>query len=341
MGTVYKGDRESQTLVPGRVLRVTANAQGAGLVFRMERPGVSYPGVVSLVADQSVDLGPYNTQATLEVVCTEGILSTQQLWQSTVFDDSHPANNADGAVAVSASGFRGYGTIAARNALTGLVVGDVFYTNDPIAPAGYAGNNDVCWRWDGTSWRVLNGMAVPFANRALLGHSAGGWGVNTEVIQPGCDLLLPAGLLGNDGDQFTVDLSMYKAGTGSTEAVEWRMRFGSDANGLLNPEIRPTWTLDHNAGAGTKARQVHQRWTYVRRSATTMTSVSKAMADSNSAPYGSINNSADSQSPDMTDFTVPNLDSTATRLSFTLKQITLGTTSERWVVTRLRLTLEQ
>lgn len=253
------------------------------------------------------------------------------------------AESVDVVVGSSGGSYRGYGTIATRNALNPAPSGgDIYWTNDPIAPVGYGGNNDVCWRWDGTSWRVLNGIAVPFANRALLGHSAGGWAAqNVEVIQPGCDLLLPAGLLGNDGDQFTVDLSMYKAGVGSTEAVEWRMRFGSDANGLLNPEIRPTWTLDHNGGAGTKARQVHQRWTYVRLSATTMTSVSKAMADSNSAPYGSINSSADLQSPDMTDFTVPNLDSTATRLSFTLKQITLGTTSEWWVVTRLRLTLEQ
>lgn len=47
---------------------------------------------------------------------------------------------------------RGYGTIAQRNALTGLIAGDTFVTSD-------MGLRDVHWRWDGTFWRPVNGRA--------------------------------------------------------------------------------------------------------------------------------------------------------------------------------------
>lgn len=254
-----------------------------------------------------------------------------------------PLRVAQAIDALTSRGFRGYGTIATRNALNPAPsVGDIYVTNDAVAPAGYAGDRDIYWRYDGTAWTVLQGVAVVFQNRGLLGHSAGGWAAqNVEAIQPGCDLLLPAGLLANDGDRFTIAVAMYKAGAASLEAVEWRMRFGADANGLLNPEIRSTLTLDHNGGAGTQARQVHQFWTYMRRSATTMTLVGRTLANSSTNPFGSVNSSLETQTPDPVDFTVPNLGTTASRLSLTLKQITDATTDEWWIVTGLRLILEQ
>lgn len=173
------------------------------------RPGKWTPGDTGDVADADVAL-------LLATALFEVAGETALPFAFDVSGAIIGARRADGSVAALAPvsrGFRGYGTIAQRDALTELVAGDIYVTSD----FGLSGGCDVMWRWDGTKWRPLNGRAEICAR---FNHTIAAPGNATEFKI--AELDVPAGAL-LDGMGLHVLMSHSKSGTADTFEASLRM----------------------------------------------------------------------------------------------------------------------